>query len=58
MKNKILECKVCNGTGLTIRKEEGLIETLFNTFLYDTNNQEICPKCDGTGKRVIKIEDN
>lgn len=58
MKNKILKCKVCNGTGLTIKKEEGFIETLLNTFLYNANNQEICPQCDGTGVRVIKIEDN
>lgn len=57
MKNKILKCKLCNGTGLKIQKEEGFIEMCFNAFLYGTNKREICPKCDGTGERVIKIED-
>ena len=56
-KTEIITCPICYGLGKIQQKEEGLIEEFFNFLFYNTNKEEICVKCDGTGKRMIKIED-
>ena len=56
-KTEIITCPICYRDGVIKEKEQGLIEGFFNFLSYNTNKEEICVKCDGTGKRMIKIED-